>query len=125
MKKQTKIAAGVGAGLAAATAAGLGYYFYASKNAKKNRRIAARWASGLKSDVVKQAKRIRDLDRDTVLAAVEKAAKGYEAVRGVDTREIKRAVQELKTHWKDIAKEAGASFGTKAKKKAKSRKRSR
>ena len=51
------LAAEIGAGiLAAAAAAGTGYYFYTSDSAKKNRKIAAKWAGELKRDVIKRAK---------------------------------------------------------------------
>ena len=49
-----KVAAGVGAGIAAAAAAGAGYYFYFSKEAKAHRKVAAKWATDLKRDVVAQ-----------------------------------------------------------------------
>jgi len=93
--------------LAAAAAAGVaaGYYFYAGKGAKKNRRIAAKWASDMKRDIVIQAKKVRDLDRAQMLALIDAAATTYETVRAVDRKEIARAAKELKNNWQDLAGE--------------------
>ena len=71
MKQKTKV---IGAGVlaAGATAAAAGYYFFASKNAEKNRKIAAKWASDLKSDVMKESKKLQNIDRATVIKIVDK-----------------------------------------------------
>jgi uncharacterized protein HemX len=66
-KKSTKkgqsnamIAAEIGAGVvAAAGAAAAGYYFYGDKKAKKHRQAAAKWAKGMKADVIKEAKKVQ------------------------------------------------------------------
>ncbi len=107
---QTKTNMGVGAGLlAAGAAAAAGYYFYASKNAKKNRRIAAKWAQNLKNDVVKQAKKAKTLDRAQVLSFIDKAAGAYETVRSVNKRDLERAAKELKDNWRALAEELSSS----------------
>jgi hypothetical protein len=104
--KNTKLAAGAAAGvLAAGAAAAAGYYFYASKGAQKNRKIAAKWAGNLKNDVVKQAKKIKDLDRAQMLAIVDQATTAYKTVRNVDQNDLARAAKELKNNWKELAAE--------------------
>lgn len=102
---------GVAAGVLAVAAAGVaaGYYFYASKDAKKNRRIAAQWARDMKKETLRQAKKLGELDRKTLMSAVDKAAAAYETVRSVDRAELARAVRELKTNWQELAREAGAA----------------
>ena len=98
--------------LAAAALAAVGYYFYASKDAKKNRRVAARWAGGLKKDVLKRAGALRNVDRAAVAAIVEQSARAYKGVRGLDRGEVERAASELKKNWQKIAaelKKGGAS----------------
>ncbi len=103
MKNKKLIGAGVLAAAAASIAAG--YYFYASEDAKKNRRIAAKWAEDMKKDVVKRAKALKKIDRATITAIVEQSARAYKGVRNLDRGEIERAAKELKNNWKKIAAE--------------------
>lgn len=91
--------------LAAAALAAAGYYFYASKNAKKNRQVAAKWAIDMKRDVVKRAKALKNVDRAAVAAIVEQSARAYKGVRGLDRGEVERAAKELKKNWQKIAAE--------------------
>lgn len=100
--KKGRLARGV---LAAAALAAAGYYFYASKDAKKNRRVAAKWAGELKKDVVKRAKALKNVDRAAVVAIVEQSARAYKGIRGLDRKEVERAASELKKNWQKIAKE--------------------
>ncbi|MSU73530.1 hypothetical protein EXS56_00115 [Candidatus Kaiserbacteria bacterium] len=98
--------------LAAAALAAAGYYFYASKNAKKNRQVAAKWAIDMKRDVVKRAKALKNVDRAAVAAIVEQSARAYKGIRGLDRGEVERAAKELKKNWQKIAaelKKSGAS----------------
>jgi hypothetical protein len=111
MAKKTStgvLAAEVGAGLAAAAAAaGAGYYFYMSDDAKKHRKIAARWANGLKKDVLKEAKAVgKELDAATVAAAVDRALGAYQQVRSINRDDLNRAGKELKKNWRMIQQEA-------------------
>lgn len=91
--------------LAAAALAAAGYYFYASKNAKKNRQVAAKWAIDMKRDVVKRAKALKNVDRAAVAAIVEQSARAYKGIRGLDRGEVERAAKELKKNWQKIAAE--------------------
>lgn len=110
-KKIQKGGSKVGLGLAALAAAGAaaaaGYYFYASENAPKNRKIAAKWAADLKRDVVFEAKKLKKIDKAAVAKLVDKAAKTY-AANGpkVDKAALVRAARELKSHWDELRAEA-------------------
>lgn len=108
-KKNTnaKKAAEVGAGVLAAGAAmaAAGYYFYGSKNAAKNRKIAAKWAGNLKNDVVKQAKKVQHIDKKQLAVIVDQAAAAYETVRSVDKKDLQKAARELKNNWQALAGE--------------------
>src|SRR4051812_38232435 len=98
--KNAVLAAEVGAGLAAVgAAAAAGYYFYASKDAKKHRKVAAKWADGLKKEVIKETKRLQDIDARSVARAIDTAASTYAAARSIDAGEIRRATAELKKNW--------------------------
>jgi len=104
--------------LAAAALAAAGYYFYASKNAKKNRLVAAKWAVDMKRDVVKRARALKNVDRAAVAAIVEQSARAYKGIRGLDRGEVERAAKELKKNWQKIARELKKG-GTSAKSAAK------
>jgi uncharacterized protein HemX len=100
-----------GLGLAALAAAGAaaaaGYYFYASENAPKNRKIAAKWAGDMKRDVVKEAKKLRKIDKAAVMKIVNQAQQAY-AKNGpkIDKAALLKAASELKKHWDEIRDEA-------------------
>lgn len=101
------LAAEVGAGLAAAAAAGAGYYFYASKDAKKNRKVAAKWANSFKKDVLKEARRMgKNLDAKTVANAVDAALATYQTASTISRSDLNRAASELKRNWQLVQREA-------------------
>lgn len=114
-----KVAIAGGALAAAAAVAAAGYYFYASKHATKHRKIAVKWAGGLKRDAIKQAKRVGAMSRADVSKAVAAATAAYEGVKSIDTKQLARAVKELKDNWKEIVVEAGGGGKKKTTKKAK------
>lgn len=95
---------------AAGVAAAAGYYFYASKNAKQHRKIASKWAGDFKKEVVKQAKKVKDLDQKAVIAAVESASEKFSQVRSaVDKKDLARAAKELRANWKSIVEELSST----------------
>ena len=103
---------GAAAALAAAAA---GYYFYASKDAKKNRRNAAKWATGFKKEAMAQIEKLNKLDRAAIAGAVDRASSLYESAKNVHSGEIARAAQELKNHWRDLASEFSSGRSKKKK----------
>ena len=98
----TAVAAGV---LAAGAAAAAGYYFYGAKHAKKHRADAVKWAHDLKSDVVKEAKRIQKLDETVVHGVIDRIAGAYENGKAT-AEEVRAATDELKKNWKKLRGEA-------------------
>lgn len=116
------IAAEIGAGILAAAAAG--YYFYASKDATKNRKKTAKWANEMKDKVVKEAKKemkvAAKLDKKAVAIIVDRATKAYEGARNIKREDLLLAANELKQNWKEIEAElsAAAQKGVSAAKKS-------
>ncbi len=100
MKSRAKI-------LGAAVGAVAGYYFYASKNAEKNRKVAASWANRFKKDVLKQAKGLKNLNRASLSGVVDGVSKAYEGVRSLDQKDLMKAGVELKQNWEKISEEIG------------------
>ena len=101
--QKAEIGAGVLAAVAAASAAG--YYFYGAKDAKKHRNATTKWAKGLKNDVVREAKKLKDLDEKAMAAIVDQAAKAYKGLDDVTPGDLRAAVQELKGNWESVKKE--------------------
>lgn len=89
----------------AAGAAAAGYYFYASKDAKQNRKVVRKWASEFKTEVVKKARAMKDIDQKALVAIIADAASKYEQVRSIDKKDLARAARELKTNWRAIVGE--------------------
>lgn len=99
------IALEVGAGALALAAAGAGYYFYGDKKAKKHRQAASKWAMGMKSSVLKQARVLKHVEQKSVAKIVDEATKAYTNVKNLDKKDLAQAARELKTNWKEIQKE--------------------
>lgn len=108
-KKNTKLTVGAGVIAAGAAAAAAGYYFYASKNAKQNRKVAAKWATNMKQDVIKQAKKLKDMDKKQMIGIIDTAASAYASVKNVDRKDLDRAAKELKNNWQEIVSELQGS----------------
>lgn len=93
----------IGAGLlAAGAAAAAGYYFYASKDAKNHRKIAATWATDMQKEVIEETKHLKKVGPKEFASIVDRIAKTYLEIRAIDRTEMKRAVDELKSHWDKI-----------------------
>lgn len=105
MSTKKAVASKIALGVVAASAAAAGYYFYASKDAKKNRKIAATWATSMKKEVIKEAKKLEEASPKAFAAVVDRVAKTYQAARSVDATEMKRAVKELKENWDMLERE--------------------
>lgn len=103
------LAAGTAAAVAAAGAGAAAYYFYGTKNAKKHRQAASRWAKGLKTDVQKGVKNLKKVDAKAVGRVVDSAAAAYQGMRGVAESDVTLAVKELKNNWHHIAREIAPS----------------
>lgn len=93
---------------AALGAAAAGYYFYAGPDAREHRKIAAKWANDMKSDVIKKAKTLKKIDREAVQNIVMNAAKTYRGMKNLDSAEVDRATKELKANWRELVKELGS-----------------
>ncbi|HVW71558.1 MAG TPA: hypothetical protein VHB93_00185 [Candidatus Paceibacterota bacterium] len=114
------VGAGATAGLAAVgAAAAAGYYFYASDNAKKHRKQAAKWANSFKKEALREVRALQKVDARSVARAVDTAAATYATVRSVDREDLARAAKELKANWQRIQAEATRT-GKGAMKRAKS-----
>jgi hypothetical protein len=105
MSTTEKVELGAAAAAAVAAAGAAGYWFYGSRDAKKHRSATAKWAKNLQKDVVKEAKKLKDLDEKAVAAIVDQAAKAYKGLDDVTPGDLRAAVSELKGNWEQVRKE--------------------
>jgi hypothetical protein len=105
MSTLQKAELGAAAAAAVAAAGAAGYWFYGSKDAKKHRNATAKWAKNLQKDVVKEAKKLKDLDEKAMAVIVDQAAKAYKGLDDVTPGDLRAAVAELKGNWESVKKE--------------------
>lgn len=98
MKTRTKLLATI----ASAAGAAAGYYFFAAKNAKQNRKLMADWADNMKTDVMKRARQMKTVDRAAFAGVIDSVAKAYKGVRNLDQKDLKHAADELKDNWEKL-----------------------
>ena len=107
--KKEKVVAEIGAGLlaAGAAAAAAGYYFYGSAKAKQHRKIVTKWATDMKKEVIREAKRLKKMDSREFAKVVDTVSNAYRGAKSVNAADLKRAANELKSNWKMVQKELG------------------
>ncbi|HRH55848.1 MAG TPA: hypothetical protein PK609_03225 [Candidatus Paceibacterota bacterium] len=105
MSTLQKAEVGAAALAAVAAASAAGYYFYGSKEAKKHRNATAKWAKNLQKDVVREAKKLKDIDEKAMAMIVDQAAKAYKGLDEVTPGDLRAAVSELKGNWDMVKKE--------------------
>lgn len=103
-----KIGIGVGLTAAAVTAAGA-YFLYGSKNAAKNRKTVKSWALKAKAEVLEKLEDAKDMTQDEYEMLVDTIAGTYATLKKASKSEISDFKNEMKSHWKAIEKDAGAT----------------
>ena len=93
MKKGTKVAVGVGAGLAAA---GLAAYLFTGKRGKQNRQTLKAWASKVEKEATAQMKKLKNIRKEDYLRMVAQAADTYEKFAAEPARKKKPKAQGKK-----------------------------
>ncbi|MEI6057523.1 MAG: hypothetical protein WCQ60_00945 [bacterium] len=100
----------LGAGLAAIAAAAAGTYFlYGAKNAAKNRKQVKAWSLKAKGEVLEKLEKMSDVNEEIYHKVVAQVADKYTKLKNIDASDVADFADELKGHWKSIAKEIGIS----------------
>jgi TRAP-type mannitol/chloroaromatic compound transport system substrate-binding protein len=102
------VAVGVGVAAVVATIAGT-YFFYGSKDAVKNRKRVKAWTFKAKSEVLEQLEKISEVSEEVYHKIVEEVANKYKLLKKINENDVADFKKELKSHWKNIAKELGIS----------------
>lgn len=109
MKKQQKVAIGVGAGVAALAAASAAAMYFTGKKGKARRAKVSKWAIDAKKDVIKQLKSAQNVTKKSFESAVDTVMDQYKKAKKVDPGELLALAGELKGHWDNIVKEASTA----------------
>ncbi|MBI2637537.1 MAG: hypothetical protein HYW88_01425 [Candidatus Sungbacteria bacterium] len=105
-----KVAAGVGAGVAALAAAGAAAYFlYGSKHAASNRKKVAGWAVKARREIVRDLKKVKKFDQATYHKAVNGVINRYARFSHVDKKELAALAKHAKSQWKNIQRHIAKS----------------
>ncbi|MBI5221094.1 MAG: YtxH domain-containing protein [Candidatus Liptonbacteria bacterium] len=116
MKKvssKAKVAAGLGVGLAVATAV-VGAYFLHGKKGAKTRRQVKSWMLKARAEVMDQIEQAKSFNQRNYNQAIQAVAAKYSQLKNIDPREVDLLVKELRGHWRRISKHVAKSGAPKA-----------
>lgn len=121
-KNSSKVAAavGVGAGIAALSAAA---YIMFGPDAKKNRKAIRGWAVKMKGEVIEKLEQAKEITEPIYHNIVEQVKAKYSKVKNIDAEELEAIVTDIKKHWKSLERDAKVAVKGKSKGKAKGKKK--
>jgi gas vesicle protein len=98
-----KAALGIGAGVAALTAAA---YVLFGPEGKKNRKIIRGWSVKMKGEIIEKFEKAKELTEPVYHEIIDNVQAKYAKLKDVDQEELVKVVSDIKKHWKTIKKEA-------------------
>ncbi|MCX6754534.1 MAG: hypothetical protein NTU81_01760 [Candidatus Nomurabacteria bacterium] len=98
-----KQALGIGAGVAALSAAA---YVLFGPEGKKNRKIIRGWSVKMKGEIIEKFENAKELTEPVYHQIIDAAEAKYAKLKNVDQDELVKVVSEIKKHWKSLKKEA-------------------
>jgi hypothetical protein len=105
-----KVSIGVGLTATALAAVG-GYFFYGSKDAAKNRKMAKSWMLKAKAEVLEGLESAKEMSKEEYETLVAKVVKGYKTAKGASASDLVEFAKNMHAHWKDIESAAGKKRG--------------
>ncbi len=108
MNLSTTQKVGIGVGLTATALAAVGgYFFYGSKDAAKNRKMAKSWMLKAKAEVLEGLESAKEMTKEEYEALVAQVVKGYKTAKEASPADMIEFVKSMHAHWKDIESAAG------------------
>lgn len=104
-----KTALGIGAGVAALSAAA---YVLFGPEGKKNRKVIKGWAVKMKGEIIEKFENAKELTEPVYHQIVDGVQAKYAKLKNVNQEDLVKTIAEIKKHWKSIQKDA---MGKKAK----------
>lgn len=114
----------VGTGLAAVAAAAIAgtYFLYGSKSASKHRKQVKAWSLKAKGEILEQLEKLSTVNEAAYHKVIKQVASKYKTLKRLDAKDVVEFAEELKGHWKDIAKEVAHSVTPRPARKASKKK---
>jgi len=103
MKKNTKVALGVGAGVLTAALVAAGVYVLSDK---KRTAKAKAWVLKARKEIVKNIKAAKQMGEKEYARIVDQATKRIGSLNNVSAAELVKVAKVLKAEWKHIKSEA-------------------
>ena len=72
---------------------------------RKMRRNSCQWADEMRGDVMRQVLEAKDITQEKYNQIIDEIRLKYEAMKNVGAKEMKELIDELKSHWQNIAQE--------------------
>jgi len=106
-------AVGIGAGIAALSAAA---YIMFGPNGKKNQKALRGWAVKMKGEVIEKLEQAKEITEPVYHSIVDQVQAKYAKLKNVDQDELEEIVADIRKHWKSLEKEAKAKMKSPSKK---------
>ena len=100
----TKAAVGIGAGVAALTAAAFVLF---GPEGKKNQKKIRGWAVKMKGEIIEKFEEAKELTEPVYHKIIDNAHAKYAKLKNVDKAELEETVKEIRKHWDALKKETG------------------
>lgn len=100
-----KVGIGIGLTTTALAAVG-GYFFYGSKDAAKNRKMAKSWMLKAKAEVLEGLESAKHMTKEEYEDLVQKVVKGYKTAKKASATELIDFAKDMHGHWKEIERAA-------------------
>jgi len=101
----TKAVVGIGAGVAALSAAA---YVLFGPQGKKNQKAIRSWAVKMKGEIIEKFEDAKELTEPVYHKIIDSAEAKYAKLKNVDKEELAATVAEIKKHWKALKKEVSS-----------------
>jgi len=99
-------AVGAVAGVAALSAAA---YVLFGAEGKKHRKQIKGWAVKMKGEIIEKFEEAKEVTEPMYNKVVDEVASKYAKTKGVNEKEVKAIVADLRKHWKSLMKDAKGS----------------
>lgn len=111
---------GIGAGIAALTAAA---YVLFGPEGKKNRKAIRSWSVKMKGEIIEKFENAKELTEPVYHQIVDSVQAKYAKLKNVDQAELAETIAQIKKHWNLMKKEAQGKKPKTAKKKVVTKKK--
>jgi len=111
---------GIGAGIAALTAAA---YVLFGPEGKKNRKAIRSWSVKMKGEIIEKFENAKELTEPVYHQIIDSVQAKYAKLKNVDQAELAETIAQMKKHWNLMKKEAQGKKPKTAKKKVVTKKK--